>query len=316
MGWGRTSGRGTWSAGPLDRSSGKVGAMRIVSAAVAFALSAALLGACVTSGKYDAKVGELGQALKREQDLRAEVARIERELAQVRRDLTAKSDDLSKQLEDAQAFSADLKQRLARLGQDVSKLASERGQLQAGLVDAEKRLEELRKQKAAAEARAATFRTLVEKLRSMIDAGQIKVTIRNGRMLIALPNDVLFDSGRTEVKREGKEAIGKIAQVLATIMDRRFLVAGHTDNVPIKTARFPSNWELSTARAVEVVRLLVLGGMRPQVLGSAGYAEFDPVAANDTPEARAQNRRIEIVLEPNLSDLPNLEGLLTGEAKK
>ena len=75
------------------------------------------------------------------------------------------------------------------------------------------------------------------------------VTIRNGRMLIALPNDVLFDSGKTALKAEGKEAIGKIAQVLATIGDRRFLVGGHTDNVPIKNAKFPSNWELASARA-------------------------------------------------------------------
>jgi chemotaxis protein MotB len=211
---------------------------------------------------------------------------------------------------------AQLTSRLEALGQNVDKLASERGQLQAGLDDARVRLEELRKQKAAAEARAATFRTLVEKLRSMIDAGQIKVTIRNGRMLIALPNDVLFDSGKTAVKADGKTAITKIAQVLATIADRRFLVTGHTDNVPIKSARFPSNWELSTARAVEVLQLLIGGGMKPQVVGAAGYAEFDPVAANDSPEGKAQNRRIEIVLEPNLADLPNLDSLLAGETKK
>jgi chemotaxis protein MotB len=107
-----------------------------------------------------------------------------------------------------------------------------------------------------------------------------------------------------------------VAQVLATIGDRRFMVSGHTDNVPIKTARFPSNWELSTARAVEVVQLLVAGGMKPTVLGAAGYGENDPVATNDTPEHKAQNRRIEIVLEPNLSDLPNLDNLLAGDAKK
>ncbi len=273
-------------------------------------LSGLLAVGCVTSGKFDAKVAELGQSLKREQDLKADIARLEAELAKVRSDLTGERDALRKQLDDAQALIGELKSRLEKLGQNVDKLTSERGQLQAGLVDAQQRLEELRKQKAAAEARAATFRTLVEKLRSMIDSGQIKVTIRNGRMLIALPNDVLFDSGKTEVKKDGKEAIGRIAQVLSTITDRRYLVAGHTDNVPIKTARFPSNWELSTARAVEVVRLLVEGGLRPEVVGAAGYAEFDPVAANDTPEHKAQNRRIEIVLEPNLSDLPNLDSLL------
>jgi chemotaxis protein MotB len=253
--------------------------------------------ACVTSGTYHAKEAELSSALAREQAL------------------TKQRDDLQKKVDDEAALVAQLKDRLQKLGQNVESLAGERSQLQAGLEDAQARLEELRKQKAAAEARAATFRTLVEKLRSMVDSGQIKVTIRNGRMLIALPNDVLFDSGKTALKNEGKEAIGKIAAVLATIADRRFLVGGHTDNVPIKNAKFPSNWELSTARAVEVVKLLIAGGMKPQVLGAAGYADADPVASNDTPEGKAQNRRIEIVLEPNLSDLPNLDSLISGEKK-
>src|SRR4051812_22967974 len=114
---------------------------------------AALSGACVTSGKYDAKVGELNQSLKREQDLRSDVARLNAELAETHGDL----DVTRKQVAQAKAM-------LERLGQDVSKLSTERGQLKEGLANAEQRLEELRKQKAAAEARAATFRTLVEKL--------------------------------------------------------------------------------------------------------------------------------------------------------
>jgi chemotaxis protein MotB len=261
-------------------------------------LLASFAGACVTTGTYEAKVKELDQIVARQQATERE-----------RDDLRQRLDATTKELRE-------LKQRLAKLGQNFELVTSERGQLQAGLEDAQQRLEELRKAKAAAEARAATFRTLVEKLRSMIDSGQIKVTIRNGRMLIALPNDVLFDSGKTAVKPEGKEAIGKIAQVLTTIPDRRFLVVGHTDNVPIKTAKFRSNWELSTARAVEVSQLLIGGGMKPEVLGAAGYAEFDPATNNDTPESRAQNRRIEIVLEPNLSDLPNLDNLLAGDTSK
>jgi chemotaxis protein MotB len=253
--------------------------------------------ACVTSGTYDAKVAELNQSLDREKAL------------------TGQRDDLQKRIDAANATIADLKGRLQKLGQDVEGLSGERTQLQGSLANTQAQLAELQKQKAAAEARAATFRTLVEKLRSMVDSGKIKVTIRNGRMLLALPNDVLFDSGKTALKPEGKDAIGKVAQVLATIEDRHFLVGGHTDNVPIKNAKFPSNWELSTARAVEVTKLLISGGMKPQVLGAAGYADADPVASNDTPEGKAQNRRIEIVLEPNLSDLPNLDSLIAGEKK-
>jgi chemotaxis protein MotB len=86
-------------------------------------------------------------------------------------------------------------------------------------------------------------------------------------------------------------------------------VAGHTDDVPIHTSRFPSNWELSTARAVEVTKFLIQSGMRPDVLGAAGYGEFDPVTANDSTDHRGQNRRIEIVLLPNIAELPQIDDL-------
>jgi chemotaxis protein MotB len=268
--------------------------------AVHLTLAAALLsttGACVTTGTYDKKVAELDK-------LRADHDRAAAESIAA---LTAERDGLRKKLDDATALVKELTARLETLGQNVGKLTSEKGELAQGLADAKARLEELRRQKAAAEARAATFRNLVARLKSMIDAGRLKVVIRDGRMLIALPNDVLFDSGKTDIKAGGQTALAQVAQVLATIPDRNFIVAGNTDNVPIHTARFPSNWELSTARAVEVTKFLIANGMRPQVLAAAGYGEFDPVAANDSPEHQAQNRRIEIVLQPNLADLPSLD---------
>jgi chemotaxis protein MotB len=120
---------------------------------------------------------------------------------------------------------------------------------------------------------------------------------------------VLFDSGKTVIKPAGQTALARVAQVLAGITDRKYQVAGHTDDVPIHSARFPSNWQLSTARAVEVVNFLITGGMKAQQLSAAGYGEFDPVAPNDTPENRALNRRIEIVLEPNLADLPAFDNV-------
>lgn len=261
---------------------------------------------CVSSGTFKAKQDELDLTRKT-------AAERERELQAQLDQRTAERDKLRKELDDATALVGELSGRLEKLGQNVQQLTSEKGALSQGLNEAKERLEELRRQKAAAEARAATFRGLVQRLRSMIDAGTIKVTIRNGRMLLALPNDVLFDSGKTAVKEDGKTALREVAQVLSTINDRRFVVAGHTDNVPIKTSRFPSNWELSTARAVEVARLLIEAGMNPGVLAAAGYGEFDPVAPNDTNENKALNRRIEIVLEPNLSDLPSLEGLMPSE---
>lgn len=274
---------------------------------------ASLTGACVSTGTFDKKVAELDK-LRADHD-RAAAERekeIQRQLNEANehiRAITAERDSLQKKLDDTTALAGELRARLERLGQNVDKLTSEKGQLAQTLADAKSRLEELRKQKAAAEARAATFRNLVARLRSMIDAGKLKVVIRDGRMLIALPNDVLFDSGKTAIKPDGQAALAQVAHVLATIPDRNFLVAGDTDDVPIHTARFPSNWELSTARAVEVTKFLVANGMRPQVLAAAGYGEFDPVVPNDSPEHRAQNRRIEIVLQPNLADLPSLDDL-------
>jgi chemotaxis protein MotB len=270
---------------------------------------------CVTTGTFNAKVAELDKqradeaqasaaaTAKLKSGLEARIADLEKQLATAR----GERDIAQKGLDDASALAGELKKRLEKLGQNVDKLTSEKGALSAGLADAKNRLEELRKQKAAAEARAATFRGLVDKLRAMIDAGQLKVVIRDGRMLIALPNDVLFDSGKTAIKPDGQAALVKVAQVLGGIADRHFLVAGHTDDVRIHTKTFPSNWELSTARAVEVTKLLVADGMKPGVLAAAGYGEFDPVAANDSTEHRAQNRRIEIVLQPNLGDLPSLD---------
>ncbi len=245
--------------------------------------------ACVSSGTYNKKVAELA-AVRADRDSAA-----------------ADAYELRKKLDNEIALVGQLTGRLQQLGQNVDKLTGEKGQLTQGLADARARLEDLRREKQAAEARAAMFRKLVADFKSMIDAGKLKVVIRDGRMIIALPNDVLFDSGKTDIKPDGQVALADVAKVLATIPDRNFLVAGDTDNVPIHTARFPSNWELSTARAVEVTQFLISHGMRPQVLAAAGYGEYDPVVPNDSPEHRAQNRRTEIVLQPNLSELPSLE---------
>ena len=283
--------------------------------------------ACVTTGTFDAKVAELAQhdrtTADREKaqkaDAEAKLAALNAQLAGATRDLAAATaelgrgaidrDALAKHLDEQMALVGELKKRLEKLGQNVDRLMSEKGQLNQSLEDSKARLEELRKQREAAESRLATFRKLVERFQSMIDAGQLKVIVRNGRMLISMPDNVLFDSGKTEIKSGGLTALGKVAEVLVTIPDRNFVVAGHTDDVPIHTPRFPSNWELSTARAVEVVNFLVAHGMKPQALAAAGYGEFDPAEANDSPDHRALNRRIEIVLQPNLAELPSLEGI-------
>jgi chemotaxis protein MotB len=170
-------------------------------------------------------------------------------------------------------------------------------------------LEELRAQKAAADARARLFDDFVKKFQKMIDAGKLDITTRRGQIVLALATDVLFDQGKTDIKPEGKTALEEVATALKGVGGRRFQVAGHTDTFPIKTKDFPSNWELSNARALAVVKLLIEKGVKPESLSAAGYAEFDPAQSNATPGGRAKNRRIEIVLVPNIEELVKIPEL-------
>ena len=163
------------------------------------------------------------------------------------------------------------------------------------------------------QARLDTFRNMLERFNKMIQSGKLRVRIVRNRMVVELAENILFDSGKADLKPEGQEALTEVAGVLASIPDRQFQIAGHTDDVPIKSRRFPSNWHLSTARAVTVTEFLAENGVDRTRLSAAGYAETQPVSSNDTPEGRAQNRRIEIVLMPNLDELPDLSALEKAE---
>ena len=199
------------------------------------------------------------------------------------------------------------KGRAQALEKELGDLKAENEKLRAKPSAAE--LEELRKQKAAADARLKTHDELVKRFKKMIDAGKLEITVRRGQIVLALETDVVFDPGKTDVKPEGKTALKEIAEAIRTVGGRRFQVAGHTDTAPIKTKEFPSNWELSTARAVVVVKLLVAERVRPAVLSAAGYAEFDPVGNNTGAGGRAKNRRIEIILLPNIEELIKIPDL-------
>jgi chemotaxis protein MotB len=203
-----------------------------------------------------------------------------------------------------------LSNKLSSLGQDVSRLETERGNLGGELEQAQKRMEELKKAQAQAEARAAQFRKLVTQFKALTDAGKLQVEIRENRMIVRLGDKILFDPGKTDLKPEGKDALTQVTAVLKSLPNRNFQVAGHTDNVPIKSKRFRSNWDLSTARAVEVTNYMIGAGMEPKRLSAAGYADQSPVVANDSPENMAKNRRIEITLVPNLDDLPPIDDAL------
>lgn len=179
--------------------------------------------------------------------------------------------------------------------------------MEGNLSTTKKELEELRKARAEAEKRLAAFRELTAKFQKMIDSGKIKVQFRKGRMLVELPSGVLFASGKADLSKEGQAALAEVITVLKEFEDRNFMVAGHTDNVPpARSGKYKDNWELSTARAVTVTKFMIQQGMKPENLSAAGMGEHDPVADNATDEGKAQNRRIEIILVPNLEELPSM----------
>lgn len=204
------------------------------------------------------------------------------------------------------ACEAQLKEQQEANSNLESKLQAtegERGSLAEKLGATQKEIEDLRK---ARERDEKTFRDLAARLRSMIDSGQLKVEIRKGKMLVKLSDKILFDTGKADLKKEGQAALAEVAIALKSIPDRDFLIAGHTDNVPIKTRKVKSNWDLSTARAVTVVKFFADQGVSPMHMGAAGFSEFDPVGDNTAEDGKAQNRRIEIVVMPNIEELPQI----------
>ena len=254
--------------------------------------AAMLVGGCgIDKEVYEAKVAELNKT-------KADLDQQKKDAEEAKRRCDAEQARL-----DGQNLA--MKQKLQALGQDLSKLTSTSEEDKA-------RIAELQKRQEAAEKRAAQYRQMMAKFHDMISAGKLEVQIRDGLMLVKLPDNILFDPGKTEIKKAGKDAIAQVTQILSGIEGRKFQVTGHTDNIPIKSARFKSNWELSTARAVEVTKLMIADGMDPKRLSAAGYADELPVGDNATDEGRRANRRIEIVVQPNIEDLPSMEDMTKG----
>ena len=239
-------------------------------ACLAIAAASLLTGACVPQGQYDQAVKDATDAKAAFADAQKKLAADAVQLAQCQSNLTACT---------GKPLPPDHSAELAA------------------------QLDELRKQKEAADARVALFNDFLAKFRKMIDAGRVSIRVRHGRIVLTLHNDVLFDEGKTDLKPDGKAALAEIAQTLKTVSGRSFQVAGHTDNLPIHKPEFPSNWELSTERAVVVVKFLQKEGMNANVISAAGYGEWDPVAPNTDAPSRAKNRRIEITLVPNIGEL-------------
>jgi len=136
---------------------------------------------------------------------------------------------------------------------------------------------------------------------------ELSVYTKDGNVYVSLQEKLLFKSGSDVVDPKGRQALKSLAQVLNNTNNISVLIEGHTDNVPIKTKLFQDNWDLSTARATSIVRILTTdNGFDPNRITATGRSEFHPVDSNDTADGRAANRRTEVILSPDLNELYKL----------
>jgi len=156
----------------------------------------------------------------------------------------------------------------------------------------------------------AAFQELLADFKPLMDKGILDVTVVDGRMTVALSSDVLFESGSASLSEDGQTHIKVIAGLLAKRTEQDFQVEGHTDADPIASEQFPSNLHLGAARAITVTELMLQAGMSPERLSAATFGKSSPVSGNDSDEGKALNRRIEIVLLPDLTDMPSYEALM------
>ena len=239
-------------------------------------------------------VGLMLTAGCKKDELRAKDARIA--------ELSELGEDTAAQLAQCTQDRENLNKLVAGYTSDMKAQKGQMSAMEAALAAAAAR-------EAQAQTRLNEYNSMLRQLKSMMDAGKLDVSVRNNKLVVSLPEAVLFSSGQAKLKPEGAKVLADVGPILASLKGRSFQVGGHTDNVPINTRRFPSNWELSGARAIDVTKLLVEYGVPADRISAAAYAATQPIASNDTPEGRALNRRIDIALEPNLDELPDLSSI-------
>jgi chemotaxis protein MotB len=183
------------------------------------------------------------------------------------------------------------------------------------LAECEQQVRELEQRPVAPQEPNKELQALTKRFRKMIDSGKLQISFRRGQMVVKLPARVLFTSGQAGLSERGRKALAEVATVLREMRGRRFIVSGHTDSVPINSEEFTNNWELSTARALSVTWMLIDEGVPPRSLAAAGHGQHKPIASNKTAKGRQLNRRIEIILEPDLRALP-LKRLAKRTAKR
>jgi len=264
------------------------------------------MGACTrfesTYMKQVAEAGDLRQQLsalqQKHEDLLDENRVLKTRIEALTGDLAGTTRDLSEMTRDRdlkKAESDSLSQTIVELRGRIAVLETENRKLRQNIVA----LKESQKEKV--QKVSTTYQDLLEKMKKEIAEGQVTISELKGKLTVNMVEAILFDTGKAEVKPEGLEILKKVISILKGETEKAIRIEGHTDAVPITgnlAKRFPTNWELSAARAINVTRFLQEQGIDPDVLSAVAYGEYKPIADNETPEGRAMNRRIEIILVP------------------
>ena len=244
-------------------------------------------GCGVDKKKHAAKVKEAKEANAKLGEAQKTLKKREQAIALAQADLKKAHD----RAHGAQKVADDAKQSMETLKKDFAKK----------MKASEKEVEALAKARLEAEKASKLLKNLTGKLEPLIKKKQIAIRIVHGRMVIKLRSKVLFISGSAKLLKYGQRTLKRIAKHLKEIEGSHFQVAGHTDNVKITKGDYKDNWELSTARALTVVKFLEEQGVEGNKLSAAGFSQFQPVATNKRVWGRRMNRRIEITLLPHVT---------------
>lgn len=279
-----------------------------------------IFSGCVSSQEHKAALGDIDNLKKdisaMEEKLKAkevEKAALESELSKLKKEnanlksmLEANKDELTRDLISVKAKLSEKEQKIKELENELKSKNAQITEIKTEIsgLSKEKSLAIEEKDKAVAELKK-TYTNLVDELKDEIKKGEIAVTQLRDKLSLSMVDKILFDSGSADVKKDGKKVLDRVAEILRKVTDKQIRIEGHTDNVKIGpriAMKFPTNWELSNARATNVVKYLQEKGVDPKFLSPAGYAEYKPIESNDTEEGKSKNRRIEIVLIPVDSD--------------
>lgn len=204
------------------------------------------------------------------------------------------ADQLTQHVASLEAENKGLKDHVKSLDGQKEDLLNTVASLEANLARVSKKKQEVEKT-------SNTYQELLKEMKGEIAQGQITIKELKGKLTMDVVDKILFASGEAKVKKEGLEVLSRVVEILKDVKDKNIRVEGHTDNVKI-TSRlakvYPTNWELSAARAINVSKYLQEQGIDPTILSATAFGEYQPVADNATPEGRAKNRRIAIILLP------------------